>query len=573
LRYLFGLLRPYRRQLAVAVAVALGAIISVVSIPLLVGHGINEIDSGSESGVILAGAAILAVGVLGALSQAGRQWIAGRLGLEVEYDLRNRYFSHLLDVELGFLERQQTGQLVSRGSSDLRPIRFFLGAGIPSLAQDVGTIVVAAAVMLALDPALAAVTLAPLPLFIGAAVLYQRRSTPLLLRTRERVGELAEIAEENVVGASLVRAAVREDAEVGRFRRSAASMLEAAIDSVRVQARYTPTLSLLANLSMLAVLAYGGTRAAGGAITVGEFASFFTYALLLIGPASTIAYWMTMVQQAVAAGERVREVLEHPPALASHEGAAPVRNEPAAISFKRAAVTRPDGARLLDGIDLEIDARRTIAVIGPPGSGHDSLLGLVNRLYDPDSGSVAIAGVELRDLELASLRQTVATAHDDDFLFSTTVRENIAYGRPDATDEEIRGAAERAQAADFIAELSEGYDSDVGTRGRSLSGGQRERLVLARALLDNPGILLLNNATGSLDAHTRAEALDDLAAHIGDWTTLMISYASRALRLADEVIVIREGRIVARGTHDELIAGDPFYRSLVGDEGNAGAPK
>jgi ATP-binding cassette subfamily B protein len=343
-------------------------------------------------------------------------------------------------------------------------------------------------------------------------------------------------------------------------------MLGASLSAVRVQSIFTPTLALIPFLGMVAVLAYGGTQAAHGAITVGEFASFFTYTLLLVTPASTIAYWMTMVQQAVAASERVEEVLSHPPAVASLDGAPAIGDAPPSVSFEDVRVTRADGSTALEGIDLDIGARRTVAVTGAPGAGQSALLGLVNRLYDPAAGVIAIDGVEARDLALPSLRRSVASALDDDFLFSTSIRDNIAYGRPDATEEEIRTAAERAQAAEFIDQLEHGYDTQVGTRGRGLSGGQAERVALARALLASPGVLLLNNATGSLDAHTAAKALHELAAHIEDWTTVMVAYATRALELADEVIVLRDGRIAARGSHAELVETDPYYRTLVGHD-------
>jgi ATP-binding cassette subfamily B protein len=341
-------------------------------------------------------------------------------------------------------------------------------------------------------------------------------------------------------------------------------MLTPSLGAVRVQAHFTPTLALIPNLGMVAVLAYGGTQAAQGSISVGEFASFFTYALLLVGPASTVAYWMTMVQQAVAAAERVREVLDHPPAVASASGAAPLDVKPPAVAFRGVSTSRADSSGRLDEIDLEIGARRTVAVTGAPGAGQAALLGLVNRLYDPVAGTVEVDGLEARELELPSLRRSVASALDDDFLFATSIRDNIAYGRPDAGDAEIRAAAERAQAAEFIDRLDAGYETPVGNRGRALSGGQRERVALARALLAAPGVLMLNNATGSLDAHTAAEALRDLAAHMDDWTTVMVAYSARALDLADEVVVLRDGRIWARGSHRELMADNPYYRSLIG---------
>ncbi|MQA75502.1 MAG: ATP-binding cassette domain-containing protein, partial [Solirubrobacterales bacterium] len=436
LRDLLAILGPYRGQLALATAVAAGAILAVVAVPLLVGKGVDEIQDGDEAGILRAALAIGAVGLIGSLSQAARQLLAGRLGLRVVYDLRQRYYAHLQDLDLETIGSLPTGQLVSRGTVDLRPIRFFLGAGIPSLAQDVGSILLAALVMFTLDADLAALTLAPVPVLVVAILLYDRAATPRLAEVRQRIGELARIAQENIVGVRLVKAFSRERIESKRFRSSAAEMLASALTATRIEARFTPTLAAIPSLGLLVVLLYGGHQAIDGEISVGEFTSFFTYALLLIGPAATIAYWMTMVQQAIASTDRIAEILERRPRIASAPGSTPVPRR-AEVSFRDVRAGHR-GHLALEGIELEIHPRRAVAVVGASGSGKSTLLGLINRLHDPRSGSVEFGGRPATELDLTSLRRSVAVAADDDFLFSGTVGENIAFGRPTASEEEIR---------------------------------------------------------------------------------------------------------------------------------------
>ena len=550
-----------------AVLLSLGAIIGVVLVPLLVGDAVNKISAGDRSGLVRSALALGGVAILAAVSQGARQFVAARVGLSVEYDLRNRFFAHLHSLDLRVLQSESVGQLVSRATVDMRQIPTFLGWGLSSLAQDVGTVLLAAVVMFLLDPDLAALALAPLPLIVVTAFRYQRAALPRLHEVRSRIGDLGVLAQENIGGVRLVRAFVRERSVIQRFEREADSMLAAAIRAARVEAFYTPSMVLLPTAGMIAVLLYGSHEALDGGISIGEFTAFFTYVLMLVEPAGRIAYWMVLVQEAVAGAGRIDEILRHPPEP-EPERPQPLHPDAPSVSMRDATVEYPGAGVALDRVDLEVEPRTALAVVGATGSGKSTLLALVPRLVAADAGVVEVCGRSVDELDLGALRRATAPAIDGDFLFSFSVRENIAYGRPDASDTEVREAARRAQAHEFIAKLDNGYDTLVGPRGGRLSGGQRDRIALARALLVEPRVLLLDNATGSLDAHTEAAALAELSRHRDDVTVILVAYRIPSLAFADHVVVLDRGRIVERGSHAELVARSRRYRELVGADGS-----
>jgi ABC-type multidrug transport system fused ATPase/permease subunit len=562
-RRLLGFLRPYRRPLLISLGLAWLAMGMTVLIPLLVGAAVDAINDQERGRLLPLALALLGAGLLRLALTVGRRLIAGRVSLAVEYDLRQRFYEHLQRLELAFFDVQQTGQLMSRATVDLQSIRFFLGYGLIWVSQSALTILFAAAVMFALDPLLAALALAPVPFLVATATRYSRRNRPAEQEVQQRVGELTAGAEESVSGIRIVKAFARERHMLQRFRRTVDRVFEQSMFTTRLQAFYTPLMGFLPNLGIAIVLLVGGRQAINGSITPGELAAFYGYLILLSGPVRWLGMSLSMAQRAVASGNRMFEILDREPEMTSPPGAPPLPEGGGHVSLQRVTL-RYDGAEpALSGVDLEVQPGRTIALVGPTASGKTSLVGLLARLYDPSDGRVLIDGADVRSVDLASLRSEIAFVADDSFLFSDTVAGNIAYARPDATPEQIEAAARRAQAHEFVAALPDGYETVVGERGLTLSGGQRQRIAIARALLAEPRILILDDATSSVDARTEAEIKRGLREAMAGRTTFIVAHRLSTISLADEIVVIDRGRIVDRGGHEELLERCPLYEEIA----------
>jgi ABC-type multidrug transport system fused ATPase/permease subunit len=562
-RRLMGFMRPYRRQLWGSLVFAWAAMGMTVLIPWLIGQAINAIERGEQPDLLPLALAIVAAGILRLGLTAVRRVVAGKVSLAVEFDLRQRFYAHLQRLELGFFDSQQTGQLMSRATVDLQSIRFFLGYGLIFITQNLLTITLACAVMFALDPLLALLALAPAPLVVYAASRYNRVSRPALQEVQQRIAELTAEAEENVSGIRIVKAFAREEHQLHRFRRAVARVFEQSIYSTRLQAFFSPLIGLLPQIGVALVLLVGGRQVIAGNLSLGDFTAFYTYVVMLASPMRMLGMAMGMAQRAIASGNRLFEVLDREPKIESPPGAPPLPTGEGRVEL-RDVTLRYDGATpALTEVDLEVEAGRTVALVGPSGSGKTSLVALIARLYDPSEGAVLVDGADVRSVDVGSLRSEIATVADDSFLFSASVAENIAYARPNATLGEIEAAARRAQAEEFIGELPAGYETVVGERGLTLSGGQRQRIAIARALLADPRILILDDATSSVDATTEAAIKAGLREAMSGRTTLIIAHRLSTVSLADEVVVMDAGRIVDRGTHEELLEGCGFYREIA----------
>jgi ABC-type multidrug transport system fused ATPase/permease subunit len=559
---LLGFLRPYRGAVIVSFALAAVAMGAGVLIPFLVGRTVDRIRHGDANLWPLVGA-ILAAGVLRLAFSVARRLVAGRVSLGVEYDLRNRMYAHLQSLEVAFFDEQQTGQLMSRSTVDLQAVRFFLGYGLIFIAQSAITILVATGVMLAVNPGLAAIALFPMPFVLWAAFRFGTRNRPASQEVQQRIAELTAEAEESISGVRLVKAFAREERQLARFSHATRRVFDQSMVSTRLRAFYSPLIGFLPQLGLAAVLLVGGRQAVRGTITLGEFVAFYGYVTLLTSPVRMLGVALGMSQRAVAAGARVFEILDRRPRMTSPPGAPPLPAGDGRVELRGVSFTYETGEPVLYDIDLDVAAGRTIAIVGPTGSGKTTLVALLPRLYDPVEGTVSIDGADLRDVDVTALRQEVGLVSDDPFLFSDTIRENIAYARPDATDEEVEAAATRAGIHDFIAGLPDGYETLVGERGMTLSGGQRQRVAIARALIKDPRVLILDDATSSVDATTEAEIKRALRELMQDRTTFVIGHRLSTVALADEVLVLEEGRIAARGTHDELLEESPLYREIA----------
>lgn len=539
-----------------------------VLIPWLVGQAVNAVESGDRGQLLWFAGAILGAAVLRLALTVIRRIVAGRVSLAVEFDLRQQVYEHLMRLELGFFDRNQTGQLMSRATVDLQAIRFFLGYGLIFFSQSILTVLLAGVVMFVINPGLALIALAPAPLIVFTALRYTRQSRPAMQEVQQRVAELTAQAEESVSGIRVVKAFAREDHQFERFQGAVDRLFDQSIVSTRIQAFFTPLIGALPQFGTALVLLVGGHAVLNGNLDLGEFSAFYVYMLMLAGPLRTVGMALGMGQRAVAAGNRLFEVLDRQPTLFSPPDARPLPAGGGAVTFENVSLSYgPEAPEALRGIDLTVPAGTRIALVGPSGSGKTSLVALLARLYDPTGGRVSIDGVDVREVEIQSLRQQIAYVSDDSFLFSDTIAGNIAYARADASQEEIERAAGLAQAAEFIEALPDGYETVVGERGLTLSGGQRQRVAIARALLAEPRILILDDATSSLDATTEQRIRAGLAEAMAGRTTFVIGHRLSTISLADEVVLMDLGRILDRGTIADLSERSELFHELTGGSG------
>jgi ABC-type multidrug transport system fused ATPase/permease subunit len=561
---LLGFLRPYRTGVFWSLLLAALAIGGTVAIPWLTGEAIDQIDAGDTAGLELVAALIAAAAFARLGLTVARRLIAGRVSLGVEFDLRNGMYAHLQGLELGFFDGQQTGQLMSRATVDLQAVRFFLGYGLVFLLQSFLTLALGATAMFVLNPGLAAIALAPVPFVVLVGWRFGRLNRPALQEVQQRIAELTANAEENVSGVRIVKAFAREAHQAKRFRHSVTRVFDQAMLSTRIRAFYTPLIGFLPSLGLAAILFFGGRQVIDGTLTLGEFTAFYAYLLMLISPMRQLGIFLGMAQRAVASGARVFQILDREPEMTVPAGAPPLPPGDGKVELRHVTMRYPGAPEpALRDISLSVEAGTTVALVGATASGKTTLVGLIPRLYDIESGAVLLDGANVAEVEMASLRQSVALVTDDPFLFSASVHENIAYARPGADREEVEAAGRRAQADDFIAGLPEGYDTLIGERGLTLSGGQRQRLAIARALLADPRVLILDDATSSFDASTEREIKAALREVMAGRTTFVIAHRLSTISLADEVVVLEHGRIVARGDHESLIERSDLYREIV----------
>jgi ABC-type multidrug transport system fused ATPase/permease subunit len=563
-RRLLRFLAPYRRGVVGSGLLAAAAMAMTAAIPWLTGRAIDQMRQGDRSGLRTLAFAVLAAGVLRIALTVVRRLIAGRVSLGVELDLRRRMYGHFQSLELAFFDRQQTGQLMSRATVDLQSVRFFLGYGLIFMLQSALTILLAAAAMIATRPGLAAISLAPVPLVVYIAARYGRRSRPALQELQQRIAELTADVEENVGGVRVVKAFAREDRQLHRFRGQVGRVFDQAMISTRLQAFYNPFIGFLPQVGLAAILFIGGRQVINGQLTIGQFSAFYTYLLMLLSPMRTLGISLGLAQRATAAGARLFQILDREPRIVSPADAPPLPAGNGRVEFEHVTLEYEGGGRpALRDVTLDVPAGTTVALVGATGSGKTTLVQLIPRLYDVSDGAVRVDGADVRDVDVGALREAVAIVDDNPFLFSATVAENIAYARADASREEIERAAGRAQAHDFIARLPDGYDTRVGERGLTLSGGQRQRVAIARAFLADPRILILDDATSSVDASTEQEIKSALREVMAGRTTFVIAHRLSTISLADEIVVLEDGELLAHGAHDELLEASELYREIV----------
>jgi ABC-type multidrug transport system fused ATPase/permease subunit len=483
------------------------------------------------------------------------------VGQRVIFDLRNALYGHLQSQSMSFYDANQTGQLMSRVTNDVSQVQFFLTQGISRLINTVVTVAVYLSVLFLLDPQLTAVTLVVAP---GILLLQDRLKEvmPLMRRVQRRMADLNVVIQEYVAGVKMIQAFGREEHEARRFDEVNHDIRTTRMRQQQVMALVMPGQEFFSNVSLVLVLAVGAWRVMNGSMTLGTLVAFQTYVLTMWMPVRWIGMINQMAQQAMAAGERVFEILDTPLEVAEKPDARPLPAIEGEIRFEGVSFAYGHERPLLSGIDLQVPPGQTLAIVGPSGSGKTTIVNLVPRFYDVTTGRVLIDGVDVRDTTLSSLRSQIGMVLQETFLFNMTIRENIRYGRSSASDAEVEAAARAAHAHDFIVGLPEGYDTLCGERGVRLSGGQRQRIAIARAILVDPRILILDEATSSVDTRTDfliQQALDRL---MRGRTTIVIAHRISTIQRADQIVVLSGGRVVDRGTHHELLRRSGVYQHL-----------
>ena len=559
---LLGFLRPYKLSLTVSVFLAFAAQAGTLSFPWLTGSVITAIKHSDRQRLPLLIGIVVAVGAAKALATVGRRLISGNQALGVEMDLRSTLYAKLVRLSFGYFDRHQTGQLMSRATVDLQGVRFFLGYGLIFFFQHVFTVVGVGVLVFIISWKLALIALAVSPVMVAIAYRYSNVSHPVLRDVQQKVADVATVTEENIVGVHVVKSFAQEQAEQDKFEGRSESLFDQSLHANRQRAFYIPVLSFLPLLGQAAALLVGGRMVAHGSLSVANFVRFNLYLALLIFPLRMLGMWIGEGQRATASGERIFQVIDEPEDIRDKPDARELPAGPGRVRLDHVTFGYDADRPVLEDLDLELEPGRTVALIGHTGAGKTTVASLIPRFYDVQAGRVTIDGADVRDVTLTSLRRVIGVIPQDPFLFSATVRENLAFGRADATGDEIEQAARLAQAHEFVERLPDGYETVIGERGITLSGGQRQRLAIARALVIDPRVLILDDATASVDAATEAKIRLGLREAMRGRTTVIIAHRLSTIALADEIVVLEHGRVTARGGHDDLVGSSAVYREI-----------
>ena len=571
LRRLAGYCWRYRPDVVIAVGASLVGTAATAAVPLVQRSIIdNVIVTHTQSIWPLAGLLIIAAAVnFGSIYL--RRYHGGRLSLDVQHDLRTELFGSLSRLDGARQDEIRTGQLVGRSISDLNMVQGLLSMA-PVTIGNIALFAVSLVIMVILSPVLTLVTVAVAPALYLIALASRRRLFPASWDSQQQSAEVVGLVDEAIGGVRVVKGFGQEEQEQVQLEGVSAKLFAARLRMIRLTARYNPALTAIPSLGLVGVLALGGWLAIQGSITLGTFLAFAAYLAQMTGPVRMLTYMITLGQEARASVIRVFDIIDSRPVITDQPDAIELPADAAGLSFDDVEFGYVPSEPVLRGVSFAVQPGETVAVVGASGSGKSTLALLLPRFYDPESGTVRIGGYNVADVTRESLRAAIGLVMEDSFLFSDTVRANIAYGRPDATEAQIVAAAQAAQADEFIARLPEGYDTVVGEQGLTLSGGQRQRVALARALITDPQVLVLDDATSAIDPRLEAEIHTALREIMRGRTTLIIAHRRSTLNLADRIVVLDGGRVADVGTHDELTERSPLYRQLMTGEDEAGLP-
>ncbi len=559
----YGYLRPYaRRTLG-----AYGALLGVTLISTFVPQFIRQIvDRGIRGGEVayLTRAVLMLLGLTllkGGLLFFEHRWAEG-VSQGVAYDLRNALHARLSALSFSYHDRTETGELLSRSIQDVERVRFLTGRATLRMVEGLTLLIATTVALLLMDVRLALLALLSVPPLLYIALNFGRRFRPLSWAIQRQLAVLTTVLEQNLRGARIVKGFAQEEAEMERFRKENERWFRLSAQAARLRANLVPLLDLLASLGTVAVLWYGGTLVIQGRVTLGVLIAFTTYLGQLVQPVRRLGVIAPVMVQAAASGERIFEILDAPMEVHDAPDAVPLPPIEGRVRFEKVSFAYFGRHRVLKDVSFTVEPGQVVALLGPTGSGKSTIINLLPRFYDPTSGRITVDGYDLRAVTLASLREQIGIVLQETTLFAATVGENVAFGKPGATQEEIVAAARAAQAHDFIAAMPQGYATPVGERGATLSGGQKQRIAIARALLKDPRILILDDATASVDAETERLIQQALARLMEGRTSFVIAQRLSTVRTADLILVLEQGRIVARGSHAELLRTSGLYAEI-----------
>jgi ATP-binding cassette subfamily B protein len=561
-RRVLPVIASHRMTFIVAIGLSFVSLIFQVLVPNMLS---DDIDNTLERHLSTLHSDVISIVIIGLL--AGVTGIISRqyvyyTAYNVEADLRSLIYEHLTWLSFSFYDRVQSGQLISRANSDIRSVQMY-STFAPLIIVQCFIGVIAFGFMLKINWALALIAMVVMPILYVVGIKMRKVMFPISWITQARLAEVATVVDENVNGVRVVKSFAQEEAEINRLADAAERVAWAYIKDANIRAVWSPWVQNLPQLGLALVLFFGGWMVLQGKLEIGEIFAFNVYLLMLQAPFMMLGQLVMMGQRAKASAERIFEVLDENPDIVDRPGAFDLEHVAGGIDFNHVTFTYANGAEILKDFNARVEPGETVAIVGRTGSGKSTVARLMTRFYDVSEGSISIDGHDLRDLTLHSLRENVGVVLDEPFLFSVSIRENIAYGRPDATLEEVQAAALAANADEFIVRLPEGYDTVVGERGYTLSGGQRQRIAIARTLLLNPPILILDDATSAIDVHVESGIYEALRGLMTQRTTIVIAHRISTIALASRVLLLDDGHVVASGSHEELLATVPLYSQIL----------
>jgi ATP-binding cassette subfamily B protein len=535
-----------------------------ITIPLLAAAAIDQgILPGDTEAIVMYAVLIVLVGAVQAFGTGARRYAAFRISYRVETDLRQRLFAHLQQLHFAFHDQAQTGQLMARANTDIQQVNQVVVL-LPLFAASLFIVIAVIVVMMSKSVTLALLALGALPLLNVAATRFSHRIAPISLKLQQELGDLSGVVEETVAGVRVVKGFGSERLQAERLEAEADDVLDQALKAAWLRAGFLPLIDFLPALALVAILWYGGHLVLDGELQLGDLVAFNSFILMLIWPLRMTGMLVAQASRASSSAGRIHEILATDPAVVDPPNPVALPSSGSGeLRFEGVTFAYGDGPRVLDDLDLVVRGGEAVAVVGATGSGKTTLARLISRFYDVNEGRVLVDGVDVRDLRVGDLRRDVGIVFEDTFLFTDTVAENIAFADPEASMEQVRRAAALAGAAEFVDALPAGYDTVIGEHGFSLSGGQRQRVAIARAVLADPRVLILDDATSSVDPTKEHEIRAALREVMDGRTTVIIAHRAATIALADRVVLLDGGKIVVEGTHDELLATSDRYRAVL----------